>query len=195
MENLVMEILTVSRMKSSGFSLQPEAIRLTDFAAGILDSHGELLNEKGIDVAVTRSSFRRINGFLPRYSAISSAMPAITPRPGKRSAFRSPKLMTLWDFPLKIQESIFLRRRFRDCLNHLQGGSRHVTGRQAEAVWGFLLCGWCWSCIIFLTGWKIQTTASDLVLYLPCREICVICRCFNLSLLDKTIPISYYTIN
>ena len=40
---------------------------------------------------------------LPRYSAISSAMPAITPRPGKRSAFRSPKLMTLWDFPLKIQ--------------------------------------------------------------------------------------------
>ena len=52
MENLVMEILTVSRMKSSGFSLQPEAIRLTDFAAGILDSHGELLNEKGIDVVM-----------------------------------------------------------------------------------------------------------------------------------------------
>ena len=32
--------------------MQPEAIRLTDFAAGILDSHGELLNEKGIDVVM-----------------------------------------------------------------------------------------------------------------------------------------------
>ena len=128
MENLVMEILTVSRMKSSGFSLQPEAIRLTDFAAGILDSHGELLNEKGIDVVMEADGsdpliIQADKRLLPRYSAISSAMPAITPRPGKRSAFRSPKLMTLWDFPLKIQESIFLRRRFRDCLNHLQGGA------------------------------------------------------------------------
>ena len=61
---------------------------------------------------------------LPRYSAISSAMPAITPPAGEEIRIQILKLlMTLWDFPLKIQESIFLRRRFRDCLNHLQGGA------------------------------------------------------------------------
>ena len=79
-----MEILTVSRMKSSGFSLQPEAIRLTDFAAGILDSHGELLNEKGIDVVMEADGsdpliIQADKRLLPRYSAISSAMPAILP--------------------------------------------------------------------------------------------------------------------
>lgn len=56
MENLVMEILTVSRMKSSGFSLQIEEIQLTDFVAGILGDHEELLLEKGLDVVMEADS-------------------------------------------------------------------------------------------------------------------------------------------
>lgn len=56
MENLVMEILTVSRMKSSGFSLQTEEIQLTDFVACILDNHEELLLEKGLDVVMEADS-------------------------------------------------------------------------------------------------------------------------------------------
>lgn len=56
MENLVMEILTVSRMKSSGFSLQKEAVRLTDFVAGSLDNHGELLDQKAVNVVMEADS-------------------------------------------------------------------------------------------------------------------------------------------
>lgn len=56
MENLVMEILTVSRMKSSGFSLQMEEIQLTDFVAGILENHEELLLEKGLNVVMEADS-------------------------------------------------------------------------------------------------------------------------------------------
>lgn len=41
----------MSRMKSSGFSLAG-SYPADRFAAGILDSHGELLNEKGIDVVM-----------------------------------------------------------------------------------------------------------------------------------------------
>ena len=52
MENLVMEILTVSRMKSSGFSIQTEEIRLTDFVKKILDGYEELLCEKELQAVM-----------------------------------------------------------------------------------------------------------------------------------------------
>lgn len=42
MEKLVMEILTVSKMKSPGFSLQTEEIQLEDFVKSILDDYEEL---------------------------------------------------------------------------------------------------------------------------------------------------------
>lgn len=42
MEKLMMEILTVSKMKSSGFSLQTEKIQLEDFVKSILDDYEEL---------------------------------------------------------------------------------------------------------------------------------------------------------
>ena len=190
----------MSRMKSSGFSLQPEAIRLTDFAAGILDSHGELLNEKGIDVVMEADGSdpliiqadKRL--FAKVLSNLISNACHYSPA-GEEIRIQIAKADDAVGFSIENTGVHIPEEEIPGLFEPFTRGSRHVTGRQAEAVWGFLLCGWCWSCIIFLTGWKIQTTASDLVLYLPCREICVICRCFNLSLLDKTIPISYYTIN
>lgn len=52
MENLVKEILSVSRMKSSGFSLKMEEILLTEFVMEILEDYEDLLHEKGMKVTV-----------------------------------------------------------------------------------------------------------------------------------------------
>lgn len=52
MENLVKEILSVSRMKSSGFSLKIKEILLAEFVMEILEDYEDLLHEKGMEVAV-----------------------------------------------------------------------------------------------------------------------------------------------
>ncbi|MFR2692969.1 MAG: ATP-binding protein [Enterocloster bolteae] len=52
-------------------------------------------------------------------------------------------------------------------------GSRHVARETGGSGLGAFYCAdGAGAASFFLTGWKIQTTASDLVLYLPCREIC-----------------------
>lgn len=161
--------------------MQPEAIRLTDFAAGILDSHGELLNEKGIDVVMEADGSdpliiqadKRL--FAKVLSNLISNACHYSPA-GEEIRIQIAKADDAVGFSIENTGVHIPEEEIPGLFEPFTRGSRHVTGRQAEAVWGFLLCGWCWSCIIFLTGWKIQTTASDLVLYLPCREICVICR-------------------
>ena len=59
MEQLVMEILTVTRMKASGFTAQIETFDLPALISGILEDFADLFSEKNMDI-ITEIEPRRI---------------------------------------------------------------------------------------------------------------------------------------
>lgn len=59
MEQLVMEILTVTRMKASGFTAQIETFDLPALISGILEDFADLFSEKNMDI-ITEMEPRRM---------------------------------------------------------------------------------------------------------------------------------------
>lgn len=168
MEQLVMEILTVTRMKASGFTAQIETFDLPALISGILEDFADLFSEKNMDIITEMEPRRMISAdrrlFAKVIGNLISNAYHYSPA-GEKSIFGWRIRTRACSLRLRIPESIYRSRRLRTCLKRSQEGSSPGTGKPEAAVWDLPSYAWCWNSINSPMPWKIRRTACGFAFY------------------------------